>query len=137
MEDEQRRDKRARRHAFRKFVAENKKAWLKFNTVVLIVSILFIVCNFFVGRLNETKNEGATCGNLSGVRYIDYVLHSVNVIITIINLTGLNAKLCHGNIVLGAFIFELIMLGWKQLIYFQAQSEEPSCMRVTPALYWW
>ena len=63
-EDDLRREKRARRHAFRKFVAENKKAWLKFNGALLIFSIVAIIGTYFVQYINNTKNEGAECGNL-------------------------------------------------------------------------
>lgn len=117
-EDDMRREARARRHAFRKFIAQNKKAWLKFNIVVFIMSVVFIVMNVFVGKINDSLNEGKECGNLSAVRIIDYVLHSANVIISLINITGKQVHLCHANVILGVFLFEFVMLGWKQLIYF-------------------
>ena len=136
-EDDDRRRKRARRHAFRRFIEQHNSEWKSFNSVILLASLVFLVGNYFIGWINFANNDEKDCGNLKSLVYADYILHSANFVVCLINLTGLNFKLCFANLVLGFFVFEIVMLGWKQLIYFKAQSLQPSCMFETPALYWW
>ena len=87
--------------------------------------------------LNDTHKGGIDCGHLRRLIYVDYTYHAFNLLMSLINLSGLNNKICFANLVIAILIFELVILAWKQFRYFHAQQEHPSCMELTPFLYWW
>ena len=68
--------------------------------------------NSFVG------NED--CGGLSRDMYLCIVLHIVNSLVGILNLTGLSKKICRYNLAMGLLAFEVVMMVLIQLSYFDA-----------------
>ena len=62
-------------------------------------------------------------------------MHIVNSLETLLNLTGLEKKLCGGMILCGFFIFEVTVLVYMQVIYFESMALE--CMSRSPLTYFW
>ena len=77
----------------------------------------------------------ATCSALRSIQYFIFTLHSVNTLISLINLTGLEIKICNSNLVCGLLLFEIGMLAFMQISYFQ--SMKVNCIELVPSLYFW
>ena len=60
-------------------------------------------------------------------------MHIVNSLETLMNLTGLEQKICHTYVLTGFFIFELVVLVFMQVAYFEAQE----CITQTTLMYFW
>jgi len=116
-----RRAKRARRHAFRNFTKNNYAMWRNFNLIILLASVIFGVGNYYMLKLNSDSHAASNCGGLRGLSQFDYGYNSVNFLIGIINLTGLNNKICTANVVTILIVLELGCLAYKQFVYFKAQ----------------
>ena len=59
----------------------------------------------------------------------------MNTLVSLINLTGLEIKLCTSNIVCALFLFEIGMLTFMQLSYFTSMKN--NCIEIAPSLYFW
>ena len=62
-------------------------------------------------------------------------MHAVNIMMCLINLCGLETKLCNSNMVCCFLIFEIMMLVWIQVSYFNSQSG--NCLTGSTTLYLW
>lgn len=62
-------------------------------------------------------------------------MHIVNTIETLLNFTGLEKKLCSGTLMCAFFIFEVTVLIYMQVVYFEALQMD--CIQYTPLLYFW
>ncbi len=60
-------------------------------------------------------------------------MHIVNAFETLLNITGLEKKLCTGISMSIFFVFEMTVLVFMQVSYF----ESSICMNQTPLLYFW
>ncbi len=69
--------------------------------------------------------------------YLVFVLHVVNTGETLLNIFGLEKKLCTGFWACMFFIFECTVLVYMQVVYFEAQEliDGESCMASFPKLY--
>ena len=76
-----------------------------------------------------------TCKSLRSIQYLIFTLHGFNTIVSLINLTGLEIKICNSNLVCGLLLFEIGMLAFMQISYFQ--SMKAGCIEVAPSLYFW
>ncbi len=92
-------------NAYANFLVENRKPWLWFNLLATLGSIGLAVGTFLV-----VWNQREDCGGLKTALWLVFAMHIVNTFETILNLTGLEKKLCTGFIVCGFFIFEVTVL---------------------------
>ena len=63
------------------------------------------------------------------------MMHMMNVIIALLNLTGKETKICTSTCVCVFSIFELVLLVWMNVAYFDAQIK--GCIGTEPVLYFW
>eukprot|EP00347_Sterkiella_histriomuscorum_P007072 403350357 len=63
-------------------------------------------------------------------------MHIVNAFETILNLVGLEKKLCNNYMVCGFFIFEITVLVYMQVVYFEAMASS-YCITRTALMYFW
>lgn len=71
--------------------------------------------------------------NLRLPLWMVFGMHIVNSCETILNLTGFERKLCTTPILCGFFIFQLVVLVYMQVAYFESQD----CVTQTPLMYFW
>ncbi|CDW83703.1 UNKNOWN [Stylonychia lemnae] len=129
--DEEDPQAKTKQTAYERFLHENKKPWLFFNLFTTLGSIGLAVGTFLV--LNTQVDD---CKGLKTALWLVFAMHIVNTIETIINLFSLEKRLCNGYMICGFFIFEIIVLSYMQVVYFEAQQED-YCMTRTPLMYFW
>ena len=105
MYEKDKKKRRERRRSYRKFKTENKGFWMWFNLL-----IVFFSAGFITGTYMILESAGADCGFLSATLYSVICLHSVNILICLVNLCKCEDKLCTTNGVTCFIIFEFIML---------------------------
>ncbi|TNV75970.1 hypothetical protein FGO68_gene7477 [Halteria grandinella] len=122
---------------YEQFVESNKKRWTIFNIVTTLASVGMAIGTFFVIRAHEED-----CLNLQQTLYLVFVMHIVNSLETILNVTGMEKKLCTGFWVCMFFIFEMTVIVYMQVVYFAAMPSDvnlakPDCTDLAPMLYYW
>jgi len=65
-----------------------------------------------VGTYLVINYEPEDCKGLKTALWMVLIMHAVNTIETLINLTGLEKKLCNGYMICGFFIFEIVVLSY-------------------------
>ena len=113
--DEEDTQNKTKKSAYEKFLHENKRPWKCFNLFTTLGSIGLAVGTFLV-----LNNQVDDCKGLKTALWMVFVMHIVNTLETIINLTGLEKKLCNGYMICGFFIFEIVVLSYMQVVYFEA-----------------
>uniref|UniRef100_A0A7S3N4K5 Uncharacterized protein n=1 Tax=Strombidium inclinatum TaxID=197538 RepID=A0A7S3N4K5_9SPIT len=126
-----RRSRRATRRQYKTFVRENKGFWMWFNLTIVLFSIGLSVGTYFIVK----DPEAPSCGGIKMVLWAVICLHFMNSLMCLVNLCGMEVKLCNSNMVCCFSIFELTMLVWMQVTYFRSQ--EYTCMVSAPKLYFW
>ena len=112
-----------------------------FNIIIAFFSTGLLVGTYFI-----LENNDNDCGSLRIVLYAVICLHFTNILITLINLCGLELKVCSGNAICAFSIYEITIcpkkiekyfkiLCWMQVSYFKSQSG--TCMTAAPDLYLW
>uniref|UniRef100_A0A7S3CN82 Uncharacterized protein n=1 Tax=Strombidium rassoulzadegani TaxID=1082188 RepID=A0A7S3CN82_9SPIT len=127
-----RRNRRAARRQYKQFIQENRKFWLSFNLAIIFFSLGFALGTYFILEMEEYSD---TCGGINIVLWAVICLHFVNLLVSLVNICGLEIKLCNSNMVCCFSIFELTVLVWMQVTYFRSQ--EDSCMTNAPVYYFW
>ena len=69
------------------------------------------------------------------VCYALFVCHDVILLFSAMAICGLEKRMCNVAILAGAMIFEIIILTWAQIIYFQSQNY--NCNVVIATEYFW
>ena len=120
------------------FTKENRKVWLSFNAFATLVSIGMAVGTYLVLSAEPIVD----CGGIRLTLWLVFSLHIVNSVEMFINLTGLEKALCSSFWVCLFMIFEVTILIYMQVTYFESQVEnlalnKVSCHSVTPLLYFW
>ena len=122
---------------YEKFIKAKKKEWLVFNAATTLISILMTIGTWFV----ITTHDGEDCRNLKRSLYIVMVMHGANSIEALMNLTGLERKLCSGFAACLFFIFESTIVIYMQVVYFGAMPNEAElfdgCINHAPKLFLW
>jgi hypothetical protein len=67
--------------------------------------------------------------------WLVFAMHIFNCVETIMNIFGLEKKLCSGVMLCGFFVFEITTLIYMQVIYFE--SMEVYCGDTNALLYYW
>ena len=120
---------------FREFREENIRFWTVFNSLILLTSIgLGVGCYFVWGSFVENVST-KKCVDLRDCTFFVMIMHGINAPVAILNLTGLESKVCRVNLVAILAVFELCMLVFMMIAYFDSQAED--CMRLTPLNYFW
>ena len=88
-----------------------------------------------MGTAAVIYTDTATCifGSLKLALWLVLSLHIVNICEAIINLLGCDKKICKGMVLCGFLIFEVSVLIYMQVIYFQSTT----CIDLTPLQYFW
>ncbi len=115
---------------FEKFVNENRRFWLCFNFWAIVISIGMAVGTFFV-----VTNSYEDCSTLKNTLWLVIIMHGLNFLENLLNLTGLDKKICSGQVLCGFFVVELTILIYMQVSYFEAMQQ--GCIKNTPLLYFW
>ena len=115
---------------FNQFKAQHKKTWLWFNLIAIFLSIGCAIGTFFVLRADEPN---CIVGSLTLALWLVFALHLINVVEFFFNLTGLESKVCSGTMMCGYLIFEVTVLVYMQVIYFESKK----CAWITPLKYFW
>ena len=105
--------RRDRRRGYKNFIKENKSFWMWFN-----FAVAFFSAGFMVGTYLILENNNNDCSNLSFTLYVIIILHAVNILMCLMNLCGLETKICNQNAVCCFFLFELSVLTFMQVSYF-------------------
>ena len=87
-----------------------------FNLTIVLFSIGLSVGTYFV----VSDENAPSCGGIKMVLWAVICLHFVNTLMCLINLCGLEVKLCNSNGVCCFSIFEMTMLVWMQVTYFRS-----------------
>ena len=100
-----------------KFLSENKKPWMWFNLMSTLGSIGLALGTFFI-----VYNSQYNCSysDLKLTLWLVFAMHLVNTLETLLNLTGLERRLCNGPVVCVFFIFEITILVYMQVVYFES-----------------
>ena len=81
------------------------------------------------------------CRNLKQTLYLVFIMHLVNSVETVLNITGFEKRLCTGFWVCMFFIFESVVIVYMQVVYFTAMPSditmEINCIDEAPMLYFW
>ena len=122
---------------YEKFIKAKKKEWLVFNAATIAISILMAIGTWFI----ISTHDGEDCRNLKRCLYIVMVLHGANSIETLMNLVGLERKLCSGFAACIFLLFEATMVLYMHVVYFSAMPDESEqfdgCIVVAPKLFLW
>ena len=116
-----RRMKRARRRSYKAFKNENKSFWMWFNLTIVLFSLMFLVGTYYVLDWNISD-----CGNLRLTLYTVIILHSMNIFMCLLNLSGCETRCCNQNMICFFMMFEMGTLMWMQVSYFMSQDR--NCM---------
>ena len=82
---------------------------------IAFFSLAFAIGTYFILEMDPTD-----CSMMGFMLWMVIILHTVNLLVTLLNLTGLEQKLCNSNMVCVFVIFEFTMLIWMQVTYFHA-----------------
>ena len=88
-----------------------------FNFIAILISIGSAVGTFLV-----LQNAGVTmwpCDGLKIALWLVFAMHMTNVFEFLFNLTGCEKKLCTGNMMCCYFVFEIVVLVYMQVVYFE------------------
>ena len=116
--------------AFVEFRDANKPFWYVLNVATLFLAIGFIYGTYYILDWNVTD-----CGGIRLVLWCNIILHTMNVLVTLVNICGFETKLFNCNLVCGFSIFQFGIFMFMQFVYFEAQ--ENKCMTAAPDLYFW
>ena len=122
--------RRSRRKVYKSFKKENKAFWMWFNLLVT-----FFSAGFLTGTYLILDNSLGDCGNLKFNLWTVMCLHSMNIFVSLINLCGLETKICNQNCVCVLMIGEAGVLVFMQVTYFNSQYK--NCIQTAPELYLW
>ena len=123
--------RRDRRRGYKSFIKENKSFWMWFN-----FTVAFFSAGFMVGTYLVLEDNTSDCANLSFTLYAVVCLHGINILMSLVNLCGLETKICNQNAVCCYVLFEMTILVFMQVSYFSAQYS--NCITSTgAAFYWW
>ena len=86
-----------------------------FNLLVAFFSAGFLTGTYLI--LDNNQND---CGNLAFNLYVVICLHAANILMALINLCGLETKICNQNAVCCYMLFEISVLVFMQVTYFNS-----------------
>ena len=82
-----------------------------------------------------------SCLGLRMTLYLTFSLHALNIFLVLLNLVGLERKLCTQFSTTMLFITEIALLTYMQVMYFQSQRSSEAlpegCLKEAPTLYFW
>lgn len=113
-----RRQGRGSRRQYRAFIRENKSFWMWFNMTIVFVSLGFGVGTYFILNIGETD-----CAMMNMMLWLVIMLHFVNLFASLLNLCGMEKKICNSTLVCAFMIYEVSVLVMMQVTYFNAQSK--------------
>lgn len=87
--------------------------------------------------IQYNKLEKEDCAGLRIISWSALVLHAINSLVTLINICGLEMKVCCYDAIVTLGVVEMIMIIWLQVGYFNAQESEAGCITRAPFLYFW
>ena len=129
--DKEHKDKKKHKESlFANFVNENRRFWLCFNFWAIVISIGLAVGTYLV-----VTSATEDCSTLKNTLWLVFIMHIVNVVETLFNVTGLEKKLCTGQLLCGFFVFEVTVLVYMQVSYFEAMAQ--NCLKYQPLMYFW
>ena len=127
-------DKPKKKHhkktAYEHFTKDFKTQWLWFNFLMTLGSIGLAVGTFLI-----TWYQDYDCGGIKAALWLVFIMHIINCFETVLNLGGLEKRFCSGMMLCGFFIFEITVLVYMQVIYFESMRLD--CITITPLLYGW
>lgn len=128
-----RRKNRARRGAYKRFIADHHEGWKVFNVSVFLISVVLALGSYKVIQYNRAN--GKDCAGLRGIHWTGMLLHWLNAMICLLNLCKLETKVCFFNAICTIGIIEMIVIAWLQVGYFNSQ--EFYCITKAPFMYFW
>jgi len=105
---------------YEKFLKAKKKEWTIFNIGSTLISIAMAVGTFFVIK----GHDGPDCKSLKSTLYMVLAMHAVNTVEAIINLIGLERKICSGFVACMFFLFEATVILYMQVVYFGSMANQ-------------
>jgi hypothetical protein len=122
---------------YEKFLKEKKSEWRIFNLTASLLSLFLALGTYFVIK----SHDGADCRNLRSTLNMVLILHAVNSAETLLNLVGLEKKLCSNWMTCIFLFFEGIMVAYMQIVYFNSMADTKKnfrgCLELAPKLYLW
>ena len=118
---------------YQDFLEENSTFWKAFNTAVLLISAGFGVGCYYITSTHIETDLNIACSPLKAVLFFVMIMHGVNVCMSLVNLIGVETMLCFQNGVLCLGVYEIGMLVFMQIAYFNSQDD--NCLYNAPNLY--
>jgi len=115
---------------YHQFTKENRGFWITFNIIATLMSLALAIVTFII--VWQAEYDCAYPG-LKIPLWLVGIMHLLNTVETLLNLCGLEKRLCGCLAGCIFFGYEITILVYMQVIYFEAQD----CMRQTPLLYFW
>ena len=84
------------------------------------MSIAFFSMGFLTGTYLVLDNSVTDCGGIRFILWLVIVMHTLNILVTFINLCGLETKIFNSNMVCGFSLFEIGVLIFMQVTYFES-----------------
>ena len=82
------------------FVKANKAFWITLN-----VATMFLAGALIYGTYYVLEDSVTDCGGIKIVLWCNIILHTTNILVALINLTGFETKLFNCNMVCGYSLF--------------------------------
>ena len=102
--------------AYSDFKKANKGFWIVLNVTMFFLAVGMIVGTYEVLNMNPTE-----CSGIRIVLWASIILHTCNILVTLINLSGFETVLCNCNMVCGYFMFQFGIFVFMQFTYFESQ----------------
>ena len=102
---------------YENFTKDHRREWMCFNIFATLISIGLGVGTIVI---LSAKSEEEDCRGIKFTLYMVLLLHIVNTFEMLLNMTGFEKKLCSGSAVFFFFIFEVTVLVYMQVVYFDS-----------------
>ena len=127
-------------HKYIKFTVKYRCFWIAINLFNIIASVIMATAGIMILQGVDDDRDThliafSECQSMRVVCYALFVCHDVILLFSAMAICGLEKRMCNVAILAGAMIFEIIILTWAQIIYFQSQNY--NCNVVIATEYFW
>ena len=109
----------------------------KYKTQLVWFNLASMLINAGLGYLNYwiLQNHPNECAGIKLACWSIFALYVVQILFNFMCLCGLEKRWCNNIGLMGLFVFDVVVLVWSQITYFQSQ--ETNCIDTVPILYFW
>lgn len=123
-----------------RFTTRFRPFWVKLNLFMILVSVGMMVGSVLISKQGDSDSSKDAyrppqCAGLDVVNWALFALHVVNAIFCSMTLCNLEKKVCTQMGLIVLLLFDVVMLVWAQITYFNSQRY--NCTIETPGAYFW